>query len=133
LRNACSKSAVKCTDDLPTTEPALNARSSIALFRSAQEALVLGLERRDVTELMLSGTADDQALTLRLTGNGGDLSVGPTSVAHLVLASLRHRLQAMGGAVQLEPRASGGIVLTMIVPTANVAATQERWQRPMPP
>ena len=133
LRNACLKAAVKYADDFPAAEPLLDPRSSIALFRCAQEALVLGLERPDVTELGLSGGLDDQALTLRLTGNGGDLSVSPVSITQLMLASLRHRIHAMGGAVRLEPGPSGGIVLTMTVPRAHVAAMQEGSQGPTRP
>jgi two-component system sensor histidine kinase UhpB len=133
LRKACLKAAVKYADDVPAAEPLLDPRSSIALFRCAQEALVLGLERPDVTELGLSGGLDDQALTLRLTGNGGDLSVSPVSITQLMLASLRHRIHAMGGAVRLEPGPSGGIVLTMTVPRAHVAAMQEGSQGPTRP
>jgi signal transduction histidine kinase len=45
LRNACAKTKIRCIDDLPSIEPRLTTRASIALFRSAQEALVIGLER----------------------------------------------------------------------------------------
>lgn len=62
LKNVCARTQIKCTDSLPANEPRLNSRASIALFRSAQEALTVGLERPDVTELELIGRVDDKEL-----------------------------------------------------------------------
>jgi signal transduction histidine kinase len=58
-RNACAKTKIRCIDDLPSVEPRLTTRASIALFRSAQEALVIGLERDAVTAIELVGTIDN--------------------------------------------------------------------------
>lgn len=68
LRNACAKTKIRCVDDLPSTEPRLTTRASIALFRSAQEALVIGLERDAVTAIELVGTIDENALSIQVRG-----------------------------------------------------------------
>jgi signal transduction histidine kinase len=125
LKNACAKKAqIKCTDNLPTNEPRLNSRAAIALFRSVQEALAVGLERPDVTELDLVGSMDDNELSLRLASNGGDLPAVPTDITNLMLESLRLRIRTLGGVVQIEARPAGGILLAMTAPMANVAATR---------
>jgi signal transduction histidine kinase len=123
IKNACLRTQIKCSDTLPASEPRLNSRAAIALFRSVQEALVVGMERRDVTELELAGSMDDKELSLRLAGDGGDLPAMPTDIPNLMLESLRHRIRNLGGAVQVETRPSGGILLAMTAPMANVAAT----------
>ena len=123
LKNACAKTQIKCTDNLPPNEPRLSSRAAIALFRSVQEALAVGLERPDVTELDLDGSLDDKELTIRLASNGSDLPAGPTAITNLMLESLRHRIRILGGAVQVEPQPSGGILLAMTAPLANVVAS----------
>jgi signal transduction histidine kinase len=125
LKNACARTQIKCTDDLPASEPRLDSRAAIALFRSAQEALAVGLERPDVTELDLVGSVDDKELSLRLASNGKELPSGATEFTNLMLESLRHRMRTLGGAMQVELRPSGGILLALTAPLANVAATTE--------
>lgn len=123
LKNACERTHIKCVDCLPREEPRLNSRASIALFRSSQEALVVGIDRCSVTELELIGSVDDKHLWLRFAADGGVLSDRPTDIANLMLESLRHRIRALGGVVRVENPPSGGIVVTISAPTANVAAT----------
>jgi signal transduction histidine kinase len=124
LKNACARAQITCTDDLPTTEPRLNSRAAIALFRSAQEALAVGLERSDVTELDLVGRVDDKELSLRLASDGDDLPTSSTDITNLMLESVRHRIRSLGGAVVIETRPSGGILLALTAPLANVTATE---------
>jgi signal transduction histidine kinase len=119
LRNACAKANVICADNLPATEPQLTARASITLFRSTQEALIVGIERPDVTRLELMGSMDDSAVLIRMTGDGRGLSSKTNEIANLVLESIRHRIRSLGGSVVLDNPANGGIVLTMSAP-ANV-------------
>jgi signal transduction histidine kinase len=122
LKNACARTQIKCTDDLPAIEPRLNSRAAIALFRSAQEALSVGLERPDVTELALVGSTDDKTLSLRLASNGNDLPAEPTDIANLILESLRHRMRTLGGTVQVQANPKGGVLLAISAPLANVSA-----------
>jgi signal transduction histidine kinase len=123
LKNACIRSNVACTDALPVAEPQLTPRASIALFRSAQEALFVGIERPEVTHLELTGSMDDTALSLQITGDGRGLSNNKASeITNLVLESIRHRIRALGGAVILQTPSKGGIVLAMTAPVANVVA-----------
>jgi signal transduction histidine kinase len=122
LENVCGRTQIKCNGRLPTIEPRLSSRAAIALFRSAQEAFVVGMERRDVTQLELAGSMDDLELALQLAGDGGDLPDLPTATANLMLESLRHRIRTLGGTVHVDSPAEGGIVLSIRTPTANIIA-----------
>jgi signal transduction histidine kinase len=124
LRNACTKPPVKCIDDLPIAEPALSAHASIALFRVAQEALVVGLERGGVTEIRLAGSTEDGELSLQVAADGAPLPIDPSDLANLTLESMRHRVRALGGKVIVENPPQGGIVLTVNTPIKDIAVAQ---------
>jgi signal transduction histidine kinase len=123
LRSACSKPAMKCIDDFPIAEPALSAHASIALFRIAQEALVIGTERRGVTEIRLAGSVHDGQLSIRVTGDGASLPTDPSHLTNLTLESMRHRARALGGMVAVENPSQGGIVLTVSTPIEDLAVS----------
>jgi signal transduction histidine kinase len=120
LRTACAKTKIKCIDDLPSIEPRLTTNASIALFRSAQEALVVGLEREAVTAIELIGTIDDSALSIQVKGDGANFVDKPQNLGSLILESIRHRIRALGGVVNLAQPAGGGIIVEVRTPIANV-------------
>jgi signal transduction histidine kinase len=120
LRNACAKTKIRCIDDLPSIEPRLTTRASIALFRSAQEALVIGLERNAVTAVELVGTIDDNALSIKVSGDGADFVDEPQNLSSLTLESIRHRIRALGGVVNIAHPAQGGIIVEVSTPIARI-------------
>lgn len=120
LKNACAGTEIRCTDDLPTTEPRLTTRASIALFRSAQEAIFIGLERHGVTAIELVGTIDANALSIQVLSDGAILVDEPQNLGSLTLESIRHRIRALGGVVNVEHSADGGIIVEVSTPIANV-------------
>jgi signal transduction histidine kinase len=120
LKQVCARSKISCTDDLPTSELRLTPAASIALFRSAQEALLIGLERRDVTAIALAGKVDNRALCIEIKGDGANQIDEPGALGHLTLESIRHRVRALGGEVNVDHPANGGIVVAVSTPIANV-------------
>jgi signal transduction histidine kinase len=120
LRNACAKTSIRCIDDLPSTEPRLTTRAAIALFRSAQEALVIGLGRDAVTAIELVGMIDDRALSIQVRGDGENLDNESQSLGNLTLESIRHRVRALGGRVKVAHPQDGGIIVEVSAPIANL-------------
>jgi signal transduction histidine kinase len=120
LRNACARTKINCVDDLPSVEPRLTTRASIALFRSAQEALVIGLEREAVTAVQLLGTIDEDALSIQVKGDGANLMDEPQNLNTLTLESIRHRIRALGGVVNVARPKDGGIIVEVSTPIANI-------------
>jgi two-component system, NarL family, sensor histidine kinase UhpB len=124
LKIASERTHIKCVGDLPETEPRLNSRALIALFRSSEEALAIGMNRASVTEVEVVGSVDEKELSLRFTADGGFLPDKPTDIVNLMLESVRHRIRCLGGTVDVENPRSGGIVLAMRTPTANITVVQ---------
>jgi signal transduction histidine kinase len=120
LRTVCAKTNLKCTENLPDAELRLTSDASIALFRSAQEALLIGVERHGVTEIVLAATADDEVLSIHVMGDGAKLPNEPRQLVSIMLETVRHRIRALGGAVNVENPPNGGIVLAVKAPIANV-------------
>lgn len=120
LRNVCAKAQIKCTDDLPDTEPRLTSAASITLFRSVQEALIIGTERPGVTGLTVAATLNEEVLCIQVMGDGASLPSEPREIVNVSLESVRCRLRAVGGAVSVEHPPAGGIVLALRAPIANV-------------
>jgi signal transduction histidine kinase len=120
LRNACAKTKIRCVDNLPSKEPRLTTRASIALFRSTQEALVIGLERDAVTAIELVGTIDAKALSIQVRGDGAKFVDEPQNLGSLSLESLRHRIRALGGVVNVAHPANGGIIVEVSTPIAQI-------------
>ena len=60
LRDVCEKSEVHCIEELPSVEPRLSSQTGITLYRIAQEAILIGLQRERVTELTLRGECIEQ-------------------------------------------------------------------------
>lgn len=120
FKNASAKTTVKCTEDLPTTEPALSSAAAISLFRSSQEALMVGLGRHDVTAFHLAGIIDDSEIALRFVGNGATVAGHVTDLASLMLESIRVRIRSLGGGVRVERPSSGGLSMVISVPRANL-------------
>jgi signal transduction histidine kinase len=122
LRNACARNKIRCIDDLPSMEPRLTTLASIALFRSAQEALVIGLERDAVTAIELVGTIDDNALSIQVRGDGASFVDEPQNLSSLTLESMRHRIRALGGVVNVAHPVEGGIIVKVSTPIAKITA-----------
>lgn len=101
-------------------EPRLTTDASIALFRSAQEALVIGLERDAVTAIELVGSIDDDALSIQVRGDGASFVDEPRNLSSLTLESIRHRIRALGGVVKLVHPVEGGIIVEVNTPITNV-------------
>jgi signal transduction histidine kinase len=116
LRDACEKSAVHCIEELPSVEPRLNSQTGIALYRIAEEAILIGLQREHVTELMLRGECIRQRIILTVSANGDLLPAELSAPSNIALASMRHRARSMGGDVSLQSPEGTGIRLTVTTP-----------------
>ena len=116
LKNACAHRDVHCIDSFPSEEPRLTSAHSIALFRSVQEALTIGLERDGVTTVTVVGKVDDNTLSFRIIVDGTPSLEERHGPRALMLESIRHRVHAWDGAVTLNRLPDGGIELSITFP-----------------
>jgi signal transduction histidine kinase len=66
---------------------------------------------------------DDETLLLRIADDGiGIDAAQSTALASHGLASMRHRVRALGGRLDVRSPASGGTMLTVQIPVAKAVA-----------
>jgi signal transduction histidine kinase len=98
-------------------EPTLSSSAATALFRIAEEAIGMTLHRGQVTLAALDVRIERNMLQLELSDNGVPQWInGEEPGVTLTLASMRHRLELLGGTVELERALSGQTVLRARLP-----------------
>jgi len=95
---------------------------AIALFRVVQEGLSNIIRHAEARQIRLLFARDAQDYLLRLTddGRGMQLEAQPLPQAH-GLASLRHRVRALGGALSVQSEPGVGTALQVRIPRARQA------------
>jgi signal transduction histidine kinase len=120
LKATCGSAGIACIESYPEEEPRFKSEASIALFRIAQEAFSNILKHSSAKAVDISLDMDDETLLLRITDDGIGIPLGRfTAVASHGLASMRHRVRALGGRLDVRSTTSGGTMLTVHVPIAN--------------
>jgi signal transduction histidine kinase len=120
LKETCRNAGLKCIESYPEEELKFNAEASIALFRIAQEAFTNILKHSEATTVDVSLDLDDETLMMRIADNGKGIPAGRfTAIASHGLASMRHRVRALGGRLDVRSPSSGGTTLLVQVPVAN--------------
>jgi signal transduction histidine kinase len=120
LKETCGNAGLACIESYPKEEPRFKSEASIALFRIAQEAFSNILKHSAAKTVDFSLDMDDETLLMRITDDGIGIPSGRfTAVASHGLASMRHRVRALGGRLEVRSPASGGTMLIVHVPIAN--------------
>jgi signal transduction histidine kinase len=66
---------------------------------------------------------DEETLLLRIADDGIGIDAGQfTAIGSHGLASMRHRVRALGGRLDLRNPSSGGTMLIVQIPTANAVS-----------
>ncbi len=125
FKESCGSSGLKCTESYPTDEPQFTPEAAIAVFRVLQESTTNILKHAKAGSVDVTVAIDDEAFVLRITDDGKGIAPDRLAAAGSHgLASMRHRILALGGQFQLECPSSGGTVLTARVPLSRALAPQ---------
>jgi signal transduction histidine kinase len=123
MKETCGNAGLKCSESYPDEEPRFKSEASIALFRIAQEAFINILKHSSAKAADISLDMDDETLLLRIADDGIGIPAGQlTAIASHGLASMRHRVRALGGRLDVRSPASGGTLLIVQIPIANAIA-----------
>lgn len=118
LKETCARAGLKCNEYFPDEEPKLNPEGAIALFRIAQESFANIIKVSLAKTVDVTMDIDDDTVVFRITDDGRGIS-GPGSDYDVhVLASMRHRVRALGGTFEVSGSAAGGI-LDVRIPAAR--------------
>jgi signal transduction histidine kinase len=123
MKEACGRAGLKCIESYPDEEPRFKSEASIALFRIAQEAFSNILKHSGAKTADISLDMDDETLLVRIADDG--IGIPPAqfiSIASHGLASMRHRVRALGGRLDVRSPPSGGTMLIVQIPIANALA-----------
>jgi signal transduction histidine kinase len=123
FKESCGNAGLKCIESYPDDEPRFKSEASIALFRIAQEAFSNILKHAGAKTADISLDMDDETLLMRIADDGKGIPVGRlTAIGSHGLASMRHRVRALGGRLDVRSPASGGTLLIVQIPIANAVA-----------
>jgi signal transduction histidine kinase len=125
FKETCRRSGLECTETFPEEEPKFTPVAAIAIFRVAQEALTNILKHAGAATANLTVEIDEQRFTLRVTDDGkGITQARLQAMASHGLASMRHRIVALGGNWQLTSPPSGGTTVTATIPLGRILAAE---------
>jgi signal transduction histidine kinase len=124
MKETCGNAGLECIESYPDEEPRFKSEASIALFRIAQEAFSNILKHSAAKTADISLDMDDETLLMRIADDGTGIPAGQfMAIDSHGLASMRHRVRALGGRLDVRSPASGGTLLIVQIPIAN-AITQ---------
>ena len=102
-QHMCARSNIVCREHFPNSEPTLTAAIGIALFRIGQEALLIAEAQPDVSAVDFHVTVNDDRFWMYM---GADVAITvpkENSRGAEAWESVRHRVEALRGSVQLGP------------------------------
>jgi signal transduction histidine kinase len=120
LKETCGRAGLKCIESYPDDEPRFNSEAAIALFRIAQEAFTNILKHAQAASMDLTLNINAEKIVMQISDDGKGIQAGRlTAVGSHGMASMRHRVRALGGRLDIRSSASGGTVLLVQIPAAN--------------
>jgi signal transduction histidine kinase len=123
IEETCQRANLVCHQKLPEVIDELTPQASIALFRVAQECLTNIMKYAKATEVTIELDVSERGVRLRVADNGIGIALDQVGVPQSHgLASMRHRVDMMGGKLRISRGAAGGTVVEVSVPMDNVRA-----------
>ncbi|HZF16315.1 MAG TPA: CHASE3 domain-containing protein [Steroidobacteraceae bacterium] len=123
FKESCGRAGLKCTETYPHDEPGFTPEASIAVFRILQESLTNILKHAQARSVDVWVAIDGSEFTLRISDDGRGISPDRLrAIGSHGLASMRHRVLALGGRFELNCPVGRGTVLTVAIPAERVLA-----------
>ncbi len=113
-----SRTGIACAFDDRAGSPALTEDAELALFRALQEALSNVARHANASQVAVTLSAENGALSLQVCDNG----IGPTprTGTGTGLTGMQERIAQEGGTVEVEPGPAGGTVLRVTIPRPSI-------------
>jgi signal transduction histidine kinase len=124
IEETCRRADLQCTERFPDEEPLFNRAGAIALFRVVQEALANVAKHAGASEVDIALELTDRDVVVTVQDNG--IGAAPANLnrprSHGI-AGLRHRIQVLGGRLDIASAPNRGTTIRVQVPLANVMQT----------
>ena len=130
FKETCRRAGLNCTETIPEEEPQFNPDAAIGVFRIAQEALTNILKHAQAKSADLSVAIVDDTFTLRVADDGKGIAPAQmqTITSHHGLASMRHRIAALGGSWEISSAQPQGTVVIALIPLSRMLLTESMLQ-----
>jgi len=121
FKESCRRTGLRCTESIPETELRFTADAAIGVFRVAQEALTNILKHAEAKSADLAIEIQRDIFVMRISDDGKGMfpTRRPTIPSHGV-ASMRHRIAALGGSWELSAPPAGGTTVTARIPLRSM-------------
>lgn len=118
------QAGLHCSGRYPPSEMHFTPEASIALFRIAQEALAIANAHSSDTKAELLVSTDREAITLRFAND--EMASPPAEVDRgtAVFASMLHRVQVLGGNLEISRSPPTGTAMTIKIPLTSILLTR---------
>jgi signal transduction histidine kinase len=125
FKETCRRAGLKCTESIPEIELKLNPDAAIGVFRIGQEALTNILKHAEAKSAHLAIGVEAGVLVLRISDDGKGIPGHrlQTGTSH-GLASMRHRIAALGGTWEVKSPATGGTMVTALIPLPRMLSLE---------
>jgi signal transduction histidine kinase len=125
FKETCRRAGLKCTETIPESELKFNPDAAIGVFRIAQEALTNILKHAEAKSANLAVGIEDDTFVLRVSDDGKGIPPHrlQTATSH-GLASMRHRIAALGGSWEVRSPSSGGTIVIAMIPLLKMLSTE---------
>jgi signal transduction histidine kinase len=120
FKKTWSNSDVVSTESFPAVEPQFESHATIALFRTAQEALSIMLKRASVKSTDLTVRVHQDKFSMSFSDDGVLNAETQREHQAMILASMRHRIRVLRGTVQISRTDAGATVLTVTMPLPEI-------------
>jgi signal transduction histidine kinase len=121
FKESCRRTGLQCTESIPEAELRFTADAAIGVFRVAQEALTNILKHAEAKSADMAIEIQHDIFVMRISDDGKGMfpTRRPTIPSH-GLASMRHRIAALGGNWELSAPAAGGTTVTARIPLRSM-------------
>jgi signal transduction histidine kinase len=120
LKETCGSAGLKCSESYPDEEPKFTSEAAIALFRIAQEAFTNILKHSAAKSMDITLDMNGDAIVMQISDDGKGIPASRlTAIGSHGLASMRHRVRALGGLLDVRSPPSGGTILLVRIPAIN--------------
>jgi signal transduction histidine kinase len=120
LKETCGTAGLKCIESYPEEEPKFTSEAAIALFRIAQEAFTNILKHAAAKSMDITLNTEGDTIVMQISDDGKGIPAGRlTAIGVHGLTSMRHRVRALGGRLDIRSGGSVGTALLVQIPAAN--------------
>ncbi len=123
FKESCRRGGIKGRETIPESEPRFDPDASIGVFRVVQEALTNVLKHAEAKSAQLTVAIEGGNFVLTIADDGkGVPSESLEPGASHGLASIRHRIAALGGRLEVLSPGRHGTTVSVVIPMSKMLA-----------